>query len=424
MPKQDRRPHATGKPKRGKSFRDPRENRKFSSAQDKPSDRQGHSYIDKPKPGKPSRPQNSSPKLRPSQGAPVDRLERRHAGKGKPHPQKPGSRREPRGANFESPYEGRTRDRDRNRDRDRDRNTKPTEAKRYIPSRSVHKERQESPNFEPTHTDATAAMDTSEETDLIYGRHPVLAALENQRQLNRVWILPQLRYDPRFHSLLLQAKANGTVIDEVEPRRLSQITEGANHQGVVAQVAPYPYQELADVINKAKATAEQPVILVCDGITDPHNLGAIIRTAEALGAQGLIIPQRRAVGVTSSVVKAAAGAIETFPIARVVNLSRALEELKAAGFWIYGMAAGNGKLLHTVKFTGPIVLVVGSEGSGLSLLTQRCCDVLVSIPLQGKTPSLNASVAVAMTLYETYHQRWSNIIHLDTLPKDTLQKEV
>lgn len=422
MSKQDRRPHASGKPKRGKPFREPRENGKFSSAQDKPSDRQGRSYIDKPKPGKPSRPQNSSPKLRHSQTAPTDRVERRHAGKGKPHPQKPGSRPEPRGAKLEPSYEARNRDRDR--DRNRGGNTHSTQAKRHIPSRSVHKERQESPNFEPTPTDVTATTDTSEETDLIYGRHPVLAALENQRQLNRVWILPQLRYDPRFHSLLLQAKANGTIIDEVEPRRLSQITEGANHQGVAAQIAPYPYQDLADLIKNAKSTAEQPVLLVCDGINDPHNLGAIIRTAEALGAQGLIIPQRRAVGVTSTVVKVAAGALETFPIARVVNLSRALEDLKAAGFWIYGMAAGNGKLLHTVKFTGPIVLVVGSEGSGLSLLTQRCCDVLVSIPLQGKTPSLNASVATAMTLYETYRQRWSNILYLDTLPKDTLKNEV
>lgn len=436
MSKQDRRPHATGKPKRGKPFRDSRENRKFSPSPEKPSDRQGRSYIDKPKPGKPSRPQTSNPKLRQSQGAPAERVERRQAGKGKPHPQKSGSRPEPRGAKFESPYEARNRDRDRGRDRDRDNrdrgnrdrdrggNTYPTQAKRHIPSKSVHKERQESPNFELTHTDAISVTDTSEDTDLIYGRHPVLAALENQRQLNRVWILPQLRYDPRFHSLLLQAKANGTIIDEVEPRRLSQITEGANHQGVAAQVAPYPYQDLGDLITKAKLSAEQPVLIVCDGINDPHNLGAIIRTAEALGAQGLIIPQRRAVGVTSTVVKVAAGALETFPIARVVNLSRALEELKAAGFWIYGMAAGNGKLLHTVKFTGPIVLVVGSEGSGLSLLTQRCCDVLVSIPLQGKTPSLNASVATAMTLYETYRQRWSNILYLDTLPKDTLKKEV
>jgi 23S rRNA (guanosine2251-2'-O)-methyltransferase len=250
-----------------------------------------------------------------------------------------------------------------------------------------------------------------------------LSAIENQRQINRIWIVTKLRYDPHFHSLLLQAKANGTVIDEVEPKRLSQIAPGANHQGVVAQVAPYAYSDLGDLISQAKSASDQPVIVVCDGITDPHNLGAIIRTAEALGAQGLVIPQRRASGVTSTVMKVAAGALETFKIARVVNLSRALEELKTAGFWIYGAAAGSGNLLHTVQFTGPVVLVVGSEGEGLSLLTQRCCDFLVSVPLQGNTPSLNASVAAAMSLYEIYRQRWSTILRLHTLPKDTLKKE-
>ncbi|MBW4650581.1 MAG: 23S rRNA (guanosine(2251)-2'-O)-methyltransferase RlmB [Kastovskya adunca ATA6-11-RM4] len=264
----------------------------------------------------------------------------------------------------------------------------------------------------------------AEETDLIYGRYPVLAALENQRQLNRLWILPHLRHDSRFYSLLLQAKSNGTVIDEVSPKRLNQITQGANHQGVAAQVAPYDYKELTELIAQSKAATEQPVLVVADGITDPHNLGAIVRTAEALGAQGLVIPQRRAVGVTSTVMKVAAGALETFPIARVVNLSRALEELKEAGFWIYGTTANSGKLLHTVKLSGPIVLVVGSEGDGLSLLTQRHCDVLVSIPLQGKTPSLNASVATSMALYETFRQRWSTTLYLGSLPKDTLKKEI
>jgi 23S rRNA (guanosine2251-2'-O)-methyltransferase len=265
---------------------------------------------------------------------------------------------------------------------------------------------------------------SEEESDLIYGRHPVLSAIENQRQIHRIWIIAKLRYDPHFHSLLLQAKANGTVIDEVEAKRLSQIAHGGNHQGIVAQVAPYTYSELGDLIAQAKLATDQPVIIVCDGITDPHNLGAIIRTAEALGSQGLVIPQRRASGVTSTVMKVAAGALESFKVARVVNLSRALEELKAAGFWIYGTATGSGNLLHTVEFKGPVVLVVGSEGEGLSLLTQRCCDVLVSIPLQGKTPSLNASVAAAMSLYEIYRQRWSNMLHLHSLPKDTLKKEM
>jgi len=262
-----------------------------------------------------------------------------------------------------------------------------------------------------------------EEADLIYGRHPVLAALEGQRSLNRIWITAKLRYDHRFHDLLGQAKANGTVIDEVEPQRLDQLTFRANHQGVVAQVAPHAYMELSDLIEQAKAASEQPVLIVADSITDPHNLGAIIRTAEALGAQGLVIPQRRAVGVTSTVVKVAAGALETFSVARVVNLGRALEELKAAGFWIYGTASGGSQALHTVKFSGPVVLVVGAEGDGLSMLTQRACDSLVSIPLGGNTPSLNASVATGMALYEIFRQRWSNTLHIDTVEKEMRLKK-
>lgn len=189
---------------------------------------------------------------------------------------------------------------------------------------------------------------STEDSDLIYGRHPVLSALENQRNLNRIWITSRLRYDPRFHNLILQAKDNGTVIDEVEPKRLDQITHGANHQGIAAQIAPYAYMELDDLITQAKSVTD-PVIVVADGITDPHNLGAIIRTAEAIGAQGLVIPQRRASGITSTVVKVSAGALENFSVARVINLSRALEQLKEAGFWIYGTAASGSEAVHTVK---------------------------------------------------------------------------
>ncbi|BAY25264.1 RNA methyltransferase [Calothrix sp. NIES-2100] len=269
---------------------------------------------------------------------------------------------------------------------------------------------------------ASEIHQASEESDVIYGRHPVLSALENQRGLNRIWITTRLRYDPRFHHLILQAKDNGAVIDEVEPKRLDQITHGANHQGIAAQIAPYSYIELPDLIAQAKSVSD-PVIIVADGITDPHNLGAIIRTAEAIGAQGLVIPQRRASGITSTVVKVAAGALENFSVARVVNLGRSLEELKEAGFWIYGTAATGSEPLHTVSFSGPIVLVIGSEGEGLSMLTQRSCDVLVSIPLQGKTPSLNASVAAGMGLYEIYRQRLVNTHYLDRLHKTSLKNQ-
>jgi len=251
--------------------------------------------------------------------------------------------------------------------------------------------------------------DEESNPDLVYGRHSVLAVLESDRQINRVWILPRLRYDPRFLNLLNDAKANGTVIDEVEPQRLNQLTQGSVHQGVAIQVAPYDYLELADLIAQAKAETDQPIILVADGITDPHNLGAIIRTAEALGAQGIIVPQRRSAGVTSTVVKVAAGALESFRVSRVVNLSRALETLKEEGFWIYGTDAAGNQPIHEVKFTGGVVIVVGSEGEGLSMLIQKNCDALVSIPLRGKTSSLNASVATGMVLYEIVRQREGHV---------------
>ncbi|HLO51037.1 MAG TPA: 23S rRNA (guanosine(2251)-2'-O)-methyltransferase RlmB [Kamptonema sp.] len=268
---------------------------------------------------------------------------------------------------------------------------------------------EKSQNKDSRGVEETSTTLLEEETELIYGRHSLQAALEKERTLNRIWVTPQLRYDPRFHSLLNQAKANGSIIDEVDFRRLDQITDRAIHQGIAAQVAAYDYKELSELIANAKSASEQPVLVVAEGLNDPHNLGAIIRTAEALGVQGMAIPQRRAVGITATVRKVAAGALENFPVARVVNLSRALEELKAAGFWIYGTAAKEGKALHTVQFSGklarPIVLVVGSEGDGLSLLIQRCCDELVSIPLRGNTPSLNVSVATGMALYEIYRQR-------------------
>ena len=254
-----------------------------------------------------------------------------------------------------------------------------------------------------------------ESSDLIFGRHSVEAALAGDRSLNRIWINARLRYDGRYTELIADAKANGVVVDDVDGRRLSQLANGQNHQGIVAQVAAYSYWELEDLITRAKENHPRPVLLAADGVTDPHNLGAIIRSAEAIGAQGLVIPQRRAVGITSTVSKVAAGATEHLPVARVVNLKRALETLKASGFWIYGLAAEASQPVHTVQFNAATVLVVGSEGSGLSLTVQQGCDSLVSIPLGGKTPSLNASVATGMALYEIYRQQWGNRIQLNTL---------
>lgn len=256
-----------------------------------------------------------------------------------------------------------------------------------------------------------------EAPDLIYGRHAIEAALENKRPLNRLWVNSRYRYDGRFLGLINEAKAHGVVVDEADPRRLNQIAQGQNHQGIIAQVAAYDYWELESLIAHAKAQSVRPVLLAADSITDPHNLGAIIRSAEALGAQGLVIPQRRAAGITSTVTKVAAGAVEHFPIARVVNLRRALEILKAENFWIYGLSAEASRAIHMVEFNDATVLVVGAEGDGLSMGVQQSCDSLVSIPLAGKTPSLNASVATGMALYEIYRQQWTGRLSLNALQK-------
>ncbi len=294
---------------------------------------------------------------------------------------------------------------DKDRDRDRDSSLQEFRGNHF-------RDRDKDRDTRPVDSSSNIVVQPDTDTDMIYGRHAVQAALETNQVLNRIWVVPHLRYDPRFHSLLTEAKANGSIIDEVDDLRLDYITRKANHQGVAAQVSAYEYLDLTELIAKAKSACEDPVIVVAEGLNDPHNLGAIVRTAEALGAQGMVIPQRRAVGITSAVRKVAAGALESLPVARVVNLNRALEELKEAGFWIYGTAAGVGQSVETINFSGPTVLVVGGEADGLSLLIQRSCDGLVSIPLRGKTPSLNVSVATGMALYEIYRQRGPKKFHV------------
>lgn len=293
-------------------------------------------------------------------------------------------------------------------------NSKPHKPRHsHLPPKKQQRQASPSETNQPSKPSLKGRERSSEDSgDLIYGRHSVLAALEHQRSLNRIWVVSRLRYDPRFHSLLNQAKSQGTIIDEVDHRRLNQLTQQATHQGIAAQVAAYEYLELSTLIEQACAATPKPVIIAADRITDPHNLGAMIRTAEALGAQGVVIPQRRAAGVTSVVAKVATGALESLAIARVINLNQGLEQLKESGFWIYGLSTSAPQSIHTVTFTEPTVLVIGAEGPGLSVSTQHHCDQLISIPLQGKTASLNASVATGMALYEVYRQRWVETLHL------------
>jgi len=262
-----------------------------------------------------------------------------------------------------------------------------------------------------TESSIAEARDEERDKDIFYGRHTVQAALEQGRPLNRVWLIPQLRYHPRFLGLLKAAAAQGTIVDEVTPQRLSHITGGGNHQGIAAQGSPYNYVDLEDLIEQAVVTHPQPVIVIADGLQDPHNLGAVIRSAEAMGMQGVIIPQRRAAGITSTVVKVAAGALSYIPVSRVVNLNRCLELLKTKGFWIYGTADQADQELPAVQFQGPVAIVIGAEGEGIGLLTQKHCDVMVKIPLGGRTSSLNASVAAGIVLYEVVRQRGLRLLH-------------
>lgn len=257
-------------------------------------------------------------------------------------------------------------------------------------------------------------LDNPDVSDILYGRHAVLAALEQDRSINRIWVMSHLRHNAKFHPLMEAFKTKGTVIDEVSGRRLDRLTSGANHQGIAALAAPYAYAELEVTIANALAATPHPVLVVADGIQDPHNLGAIARTAEALGARGLVLPQRRAASVTSAVAKVAAGALEVLPVTRVTNLSRSLEALKAAGFWVYGAVANGDRPLHTVKFSGPVAIVIGSEGKGISMLARRHCDVLVSIPLSGRTESLNAGVAAGVILYEIGRQQGEKTLELSS----------
>ena len=246
--------------------------------------------------------------------------------------------------------------------------------------------------------------------DLIWGRHSTEAALLGGRPIHRIWCTSELRSSPKFFQLLKDSKASGVLVEEVSWSRLGQITNGAVHQGIVLQIAASKTHNLKNLIDACKPFGDSSLLLALDGLTDPQNLGAIIRSAEALGAQGLILPQRRSAGLTGSVAKVAAGALEHLPVARVVNLNRSLEKLKDEGYTIVGLAEEGASTLSEIKFQGPLVVVVGSEDKGISLITRRLCDQLVRIPLKGVTTSLNASVATSIFLYEVARCGWMRSI--------------
>ena len=235
--------------------------------------------------------------------------------------------------------------------------------------------------------------------DWIWGKHSVYEALINERSINRIWCTSEIFSSDKFYVLLKGLKSRGVLIEEVSWNRLSQLTYGASHQGISLQLASSKTISLEQLIDFSKHNCANPIILALDGITDPHNVGAIIRSAEAFDCKGIIIPQRRSAGLTGTVAKVAAGALEHMQVSRVVNLNRALEELKKNGFLVVGLSGDGPLSISNFLEKSPLVVIVGSEEKGISLLTQKKCDFLLSIPLKGKTSSLNASVAAAISLF-------------------------
>jgi len=235
--------------------------------------------------------------------------------------------------------------------------------------------------------------------DWIWCKHSVYEALSGDRAINRIWCTSEIFSSDKFYILLKDLKLKGVLIEEVSWNRLSQLTYGASHQGVAMQLACSKTISLEQLIDFSKHNCRNPIIVALDGITDPHNVGAIIRSAEAFDCKCLFIPLRRSAGLTGTVAKVAAGALEHLHVSRVVNLNRALEELKRNGFLVVGLSGDSQKSISNFQEKAPLVVVVGSEDKGISLLTQKKCDFILRISLKGKSSSLNASVAAAISIF-------------------------
>ena len=242
------------------------------------------------------------------------------------------------------------------------------------------------------------------ENDLIEGRNAVTEAFRAGRPIDKLYIAGG-DSDRALGYIAALAREKGVTVVECDRRKLDGMSMTHAHQGVIALCAVREYCSVEDILKRAEELGEDPFVIVCDEITDGHNLGAIIRTAECAGAHGVIIPKRRSAGLTAIVNKASAGAAEHLPVARVPNLRAALEELKERGVWVYGTAADGTCRLWETELTGPIALVIGSEGDGMARLVRESCDFVLSLPMRGKMSSLNASVAGAIVMYEVMRQR-------------------
>ena len=240
--------------------------------------------------------------------------------------------------------------------------------------------------------------------DQVEGRNSVLELLESGKDINKIFITKGEKHGS-INKIIAKAKENGIIIVEKDKNQMRQMAQNENYQGVIAIVPPYEYCEIEDILDEAKRKNEDPFVLILDGIEDPHNLGSIIRTAETAGVHGIIIPKRRAACVNSTVNKVSAGAVQHMKIARVTNISDSIEKLKEAGLWICGTDINTDTYYNEQDLTGPLGIVIGNEGSGISEKVKKNCDFLVKIPMKGKVNSLNASVSAGIVIYEVLRQR-------------------
>ena len=239
---------------------------------------------------------------------------------------------------------------------------------------------------------------------IIEGRNAVIEALRAGTAVDKVYIAKG-ETDATLGHIASTARGKGIVVVEADRRKLDAMSVTHSHQGVIAVAAVREYASVSDILQSARDKGEAPLVVVCDELSDPHNLGAVIRTAEAAGAHGVIIPKRRSAGLTAIVAKTSAGAVSYLPVARVANLTALLRELKEEGLWVFGTAADGSTSLYQADLKGPAAIVIGSEGNGMSRLVREQCDFLVSIPMRGQVNSLNASAAAAVVLYEAVRQR-------------------
>ncbi|MCP0887528.1 23S rRNA (guanosine(2251)-2'-O)-methyltransferase RlmB [Ligilactobacillus sp. WILCCON 0076] len=248
-------------------------------------------------------------------------------------------------------------------------------------------------------------QEEAKQQDFVIGRHPAVAALKGEQAVNKVFVQTGLKSDA-IHEIVKLAKQKKVIVSQVPKAKLDLLADGQNHQGVIVAVAAYEYSSLENLFAIAKSREEAPFFLILDEIEDPHNLGSIMRTADAVGVHGIIIPKRRAVQLTSTVAKTSTGAIEYVPVVRVTNLVQTINELKKQGVWIFGTDV-KGRDFRTWDAKGPVALVIGNEGKGISPLVKKTCDEMLTIPMVGHVQSLNASVASSLLIYQGFTTRGS-----------------